>query len=94
MGAARTTLRGLSFIRSSLSILHSLPLLTIIIDALRAESAFDFSVKSSEEYLSMNMEMCQCGRKTEVKCNVELILWDGENDCEGGLLCISVKAQM
>ena len=35
--------------------------------------------------------MCPCGRETDLRCQVGLVLWDGKNDKEADLLRVTIR---
>lgn len=38
-----------------------------------------------------HQDVCPCGRETDVRCQVSLVLWDGKNDREADLLRVVIR---
>ena len=38
-----------------------------------------------------HQEICPCGRETDIRCQVCLVLWDGKNDKESDLLRVTIR---
>jgi hypothetical protein len=38
-----------------------------------------------------HQEICPCGRETDIRCQVNLVLWDGKNDRESDLLRVTIR---
>lgn len=38
-----------------------------------------------------HQEICPCGRETDIRCQVTLVLWDGKNDRESDLLRVTIR---
>lgn len=38
-----------------------------------------------------HQDVCPCGRETDVRCQVSLVLWDGKSDRESDLLRVVIR---